>query len=288
MKSGLSWLEGLALMNKNPFGGNKGFSDRKPSQEVTDFHKRDDVDSSSQAHHHTIGAKPGQAADGALLQSLITAGALGRVGDFTYNSINEETPILLLCDGASIAVADWPDLFAHFVTVYGNGYFFGGAGAFFNLPQLQGKIIGMVDPLGIAMNILGSTAGAAFTDLAHTHTTPNHSHSTPNHTHTGSVPAHNHSITGQTNSVGWAAGSGGNVSPKNADYGGHNHGGSTGNEPSAAVTINSTGAGTSGNAAPSTDSTDYASSILDFWSNSLPMHQPTLVSRIYIRAKLLP
>lgn len=34
------------------------------SQAVTEFHKKDDLDASAVAHHHTLGNKPGQASPG--------------------------------------------------------------------------------------------------------------------------------------------------------------------------------------------------------------------------------
>lgn len=50
----------------DPFGPIKTPRQRNtpPPQEVNAFHSRDDVDSSWQAHHHTIGVKHDQAAAG--------------------------------------------------------------------------------------------------------------------------------------------------------------------------------------------------------------------------------
>lgn len=42
-------------------------------QEVNLFHKQDDADSSPFAHHHTIGTKPNQAADGKVVAELLTS-----------------------------------------------------------------------------------------------------------------------------------------------------------------------------------------------------------------------
>lgn len=61
------------MNDKNPFKSPQGFKERKPSQEVTDFHNRDDVDASRQAHHHTLGYKTGQAAPGIDIKTLQAA-----------------------------------------------------------------------------------------------------------------------------------------------------------------------------------------------------------------------
>lgn len=48
----------------NPFEQPNGFNPNNQAQEVMALHTRDDVDSSSQAHHHTLGKKSTQAAAG--------------------------------------------------------------------------------------------------------------------------------------------------------------------------------------------------------------------------------
>ena len=40
-------------------------------EEVNAFHKNDDCDASPFAHHHTIGTKPNQAADGKIVADLV-------------------------------------------------------------------------------------------------------------------------------------------------------------------------------------------------------------------------
>lgn len=59
-------------------------------------------------------------------------------------------PTKLRCDGASYPVASYPHLFAVI------GYTFGGAGAFFNVPNLVDRF-----PIGAGTKALGSTGGAA-------------------------------------------------------------------------------------------------------------------------------
>lgn len=63
-------------------------------------------------------------------------------------------PSKLLCNGASVTVADYPYLFAVI------GYTFGGAGASFNLPNLTDRF-----PIGSGTKALGTTGGSA----THTH-----------------------------------------------------------------------------------------------------------------------
>lgn len=50
----------------DPFGGIKSTRQKTtpPPEEINRFHARDDVDSSWQAHHHTLGVKHDQAAAG--------------------------------------------------------------------------------------------------------------------------------------------------------------------------------------------------------------------------------
>lgn len=84
-------------------------------------------------------------------------------------------PGYLLCDGASYATADYPELFAAI------GYSFGGSGANFNMPELLNRVVvGGGDIWSI-----GDTGGEqdVFLDVAsmpsHTHADAGHAHSIP-------------------------------------------------------------------------------------------------------------
>ena len=75
----------------------------------------------------------------------------------------------LLCDGSSVAVATYQDLFNKV------GYTYGGAGANFNLPNLSGRSVFGLDDMGIASasrvtfgtpTVLGSTLGSATHSLS--------------------------------------------------------------------------------------------------------------------------
>lgn len=75
-------------------------------------------------------------------------------------------PRWLVCDGASLLRADYPDLFTAIGTVYGAI-----DGTHFNLPDLRDRV-----PMGVGANALGAAIGAATHTLtsaempAHTHT----------------------------------------------------------------------------------------------------------------------
>jgi len=96
----------------------------------------------------------------------------------------------MLCNGASIATADYPALFAVI------GYAFGGSGTSFNLPNFSNKF-----PMG---GTVGSTGGEATHVLttaemashAHAVTDPthNHGHSDPGHAHNVYDPTHIHGV----------------------------------------------------------------------------------------------
>jgi microcystin-dependent protein len=107
----------------------------------------------------------------------------------------------LLCNGASLSTTTYAGLFAVF------GYTYGGSGANFNLPNLQGKF-----PLGVTSPAAPGAAGGAFTapigvanlpphahpitDVAHSHTAQQNAHAhnvaTGSHAHSVSTGAHSH------------------------------------------------------------------------------------------------
>lgn len=89
----------------------------------------------------------------------------------------------LLCDGAAVLRATYPELFAVIGTTYGNG----NGSTTFNLPDRRGRF-----GLGKAAAGTGSVLGSSGGTLDHNHTVPVHNHTIPGHTHT--VPAHQHSI----------------------------------------------------------------------------------------------
>lgn len=83
-------------------------------------------------------------------------------------------PGRLLCDGASVAVADYPDL--HTVI----GYTFGGTGDYFNVPDLSDRF-----PIGVGPKALGTAGGSPTTQI------PDHTHNASNLT-TNTAGGHNH------------------------------------------------------------------------------------------------
>jgi microcystin-dependent protein len=86
----------------------------------------------------------------------------------------------LLLNGASLLVATYPDLFA--VT----GYAFGGSGANFNLPDLRGRVVAMVD--GGAGRLSGWGLGTAGGEQNHTLSWSE----MPSHTHNVTDAGHYH------------------------------------------------------------------------------------------------
>jgi microcystin-dependent protein len=84
-------------------------------------------------------------------------------------------PGYLLCDGATYAAVDYPELFSVI------GYNFGGSGADFNVPSLYNRVV----VGGGDIYATGDTGGEAevFLDVA---SMPSHSHSDAGHTH--SIP----------------------------------------------------------------------------------------------------
>lgn len=96
----------------------------------------------------------------------------------------------LLCDGASLLRADYPDLFAVIGTAYGTT-----DGSHFSLPDLQGR-----SPVGSGMGtgLSTRTIGDSYGEETHTLTTAE----SPTHTHTDS--GHSHVEGAATPSVGAA------------------------------------------------------------------------------------
>lgn len=80
----------------------------------------------------------------------------------------------MLCNGQSVAVADFPDLYA----VIGNSY--GGNSTFFNLPDFRGRVaIGAGQGTGLTAKSIGEAGGAESVILTE-----------------GQLPAHKHQLNG--------------------------------------------------------------------------------------------
>ena len=101
-----------------------------------------------------------------------------------YGGPTSPDPKWLLCDGASIPRADYPDLFAVIGTTYGAV-----DGSHFSVPDLRGRVgLAMGTGSGLSTYSLGNTGG----EETHTLTTPE-------------TPAHSHTDTGHSHSEGAAA-----------------------------------------------------------------------------------
>lgn len=93
-------------------------------------------------------------------------------------------PKWLLCDGASLLRADYPDLFAVIGTIYGAA-----DGTHFNIPDLRGRVpLGVGTGPGLSSYSPGDSGGEETHTLV-TSETPSHSHSDSGHTHTEGIAA---------------------------------------------------------------------------------------------------
>ncbi len=116
--------------------------------------------------------------------SLVSPGRGALVADPSANPAGTMMPYAgasapigwLICDGASVLVADYPRLHAAI------GYAWGGAGANFTLPDMVGRMPIGVGTLGADTYALADTGGAATHTLAEGEV-PGHVHSGPSHTH---------------------------------------------------------------------------------------------------------
>jgi len=122
----------------------------------------------------------------------------------------------LLCDGASVLVADYPDLFAAI------GYAWGGGGANFSVPDMAQR--GPYGPGG--GRSVADTDGAEAVDISHTHTTGSHALTIaemPIHSHP--AVAGNFVITAGSSITGGGDARGSNPNTGTAGSGNtHNHG----------------------------------------------------------------
>lgn len=162
------------------------------SHEVNEFHHRDDVDSSAEAHHHTLGFKAGQAAPG----NKVTRADLWDV-KFTFAATEPADQDWKWFNGQAVSRTLYAAAFARFGTTYGAG----DGSTTFNLPDFRGSI-----PINVAAATFtllaegGSTTKTITTSNmpTHAHSSPIHSHSTPAHTHTANVRWTDTTTTGGT------------------------------------------------------------------------------------------
>ena len=155
----------------------------------------------------------------------------------------------LLVQGQSLAVTDYPELFAVL------GYTYGGSGANFSLPNLQGRVPVGLNSSETEFNALGKTGGSATHTLtvnempSHTHTQNAHTHTSPEHTHGNTSHSHNTttdtfaraiSTTASGATQGYVASSSGGGYYRSTPLSSNSTGGRNINIHSTSVTINST------------------------------------------------
>lgn len=97
-----------------------------------------------------------------------------QIGDYKYSASNQNKNGWLICDGSSISIDEYPDLFAVIGTTFGSGE------GYFNLPNFLGRVPGNVGDSG-NYHSRGESVGTDTNTLS-----------------VEQLPAHNH--TGTTNS----------------------------------------------------------------------------------------
>ena len=107
------------------------------------------------------------------------------VGDYKMSAYNQDNGYWLLCDGRSLEILSYPQLFSIIGTSFGSA-----DAEHFNLPDFRGRVAGCVGQgTGLTNRTLGQSIGAE----THTLTIPE----IPSHTHTGTTDSngvHIHSI----------------------------------------------------------------------------------------------
>jgi microcystin-dependent protein len=108
------------------------------------------------------------------------------VGDYKMSAFNQDNGYWLLCDGRSLEIITYPQLYTIIGTSFGSV-----DQDHFNLPDFRGRVPGAIGQgNGLTNRSLGNSVGAE----THTLTTPQ----IPSHTHTGTTDpsgTHIHSIT---------------------------------------------------------------------------------------------
>lgn len=118
----------------------------------------------------------------------------------------------MICDGTSLLVADYQNLFNAI------GYAYGGSGSNFSLPNLKGRIPVGRDAAQVEFDTLGEVGGSK----THTLTIdqmPSHTHTQNSHNHTQDAHSHNMSSTSSPNGdfIGRLGGGQGGWALQNAD-----------------------------------------------------------------------
>lgn len=139
----------------------------------------------------------------ALAASLLVATPVGAVSAFAGSSAPTGW---LLCDGTAVSRATYAALFALIGTTYGVG----DGSTTFNVPDLRGRTVVMVDGAAArlsANDTLAASSGAethTHTEGAHTHTSAAHTHTSAGHTH-GVSATHTHTSAAHTHTLGDSA-----------------------------------------------------------------------------------
>lgn len=108
------------------------------------------------------------------------------VGDYKLSASNSDNEFWLLCDGRSLEISSYQDLYDVIGTSFGSV-----DSDHFNLPDFRGRVPGIIGAgTGLTNRTLGNSLGTETVTLS--------SSQIPSHSHTGttdSAGTHNHSIT---------------------------------------------------------------------------------------------
>jgi microcystin-dependent protein len=152
------------------FDSNEGYVATPSSRKSIDDHLYDDLDTSPDAHHHTLGLSPNQAASYALLKKLFAP--VGKIEAFATLTVPTG---FLACDGSAVS----RDTYAELYEAIGDSWGAGDGVTTFNVPNLLGRVLVGYDPAQPEFDVLGETGGAK----THTLTVGE----LPSHAHTGST-----------------------------------------------------------------------------------------------------
>jgi microcystin-dependent protein len=189
----------------------------------------------------------------------------------------------LICNGASVSRTTYASLFSVISTTYGVG----DGSTTFTLPNLKGRMPVGLDSTQTEFDAMGETGGVKSVTLTeaqmplHSHTTPAHTHTTPNHTHSVTLGTHAHENYTTAN-----PGSGGTGTRVDYDYdasGAWPYPQNTyNNYTNNSVSINSSGAGTSGSSSGTTGSSSGTSGSTG-GTTSVSVLQPFVVVNYIIK-----
>jgi microcystin-dependent protein len=144
----------------------EGYNPKPSSQESIKAHLYDDLDTSPDAHHHSLGLSPNQAASYALLKNLFAP--VGKIEAFATLTVPDG---FLACDGSAVSRTTYAELYK----AIGDSWGAGDGVTTFNVPNLLGRVLVGYDPAQPEFDALGELGGAKTHTLSITEL-PSHDH----------------------------------------------------------------------------------------------------------------